>query len=190
MMRALSVDRPSVLAQPMVRVMAATLVGVLMLYLMGKGIAAIGNALELPRACWQLLALRAAAAGLVVGVLARFRLDHLAVFGVAYGAMLMMGHASWVTLVGASLAGLVSFGLRSRWQDRSAILSIVVPVGLFVMLLGSGSAYRAIERGGWDAIGSAGLDLVIRGVVGAAVALLVVLVIGLVSGRSERQAGA
>jgi intracellular septation protein A len=183
MMRTLSVDRPNVLAEPMVRVMAATLGGVLLLYLMGKGIAALGNALDLPRACWQLLALRAAAAGLVVGMLARLRLDHLVVFGLAYGAVLMMGHASWVTLVGASVAGLVAFVLRRRWEDRSLAESVVVPVGVFVMLLGAGSAYRAIERGGWDAIGPAAFDLALRGVVGMGMALGVLLLFRLWDGR-------
>lgn len=174
-MRTLSVDRPNVLAEPMVRVMAATLGGVLLLYLMGKGIAALGNAMDLPRACWQLLALRAAAAGVVVGTLARFRLDHLAIFGVAYGAVLMMGHASWVTLVGASVAGVIAFVLRKRWQDRSVVWSVIVPVGMFVMLLGAGSAYRAIERGGWEATGPAAFDLALRGLVGMGMALGVLL---------------
>lgn len=165
---------------------AWTLSAVITLVLMGKGIAAIGSALSLPNACWQLLALRAAAGALVVASLTRFDRGQLTLFGVLYAAALMLSHTSLPLFLAATVAGVLAAAVR--WAMRGTSLEwlrTLVTTVVFITVLASASLYRKMERSSTGtALGEWGFDLLIRmtGVV-AAVAL-VALVVSLITRRN------
>lgn len=176
---------------------AVTLAGVVALWLLGKGVAAVGQALALPNACWQLLALRAAAVALVAGVLARSGRASWWLLGAGYGLTLMLSHTSWLVLTFATLAGLAAWGVESvghrlgsasgpdstrgpadgvspsPWTDWA--VRWVVPL-VFVGVLAGASLVRRVEREGLVMGGGAWLwDLGIR--LSGAVAVLTLLAI-------------
>lgn len=175
---------------------AVTLTGVAVLVLLGKGIAALGQALSLPNACWQLLALRAASVALVAGVLVRTGRESWWLFGAGYGAALTLSHASWVVLTYATLAGLAAWGVKwllvvRRERGRGdasawgrAVAAWAVPL-VFVVVLAGASLQRQVLREGWWAGGGAWLfDLGIR--LAGAVAVLAVLAWGSAVWRGRR----
>lgn len=97
-----------------------TALGVGTLFVLGKCINAIGQASGLPSACWQLTGARAAAAALVVGSMARFRVGHLALFGVLYGATMLSSHTNWSLLGSAALAGVAAWLVFALFTSRRA----------------------------------------------------------------------
>lgn len=120
-------------SRPIVIDCVVTLLGVAALVGMGKGIAAIGVAAGLPNACWQLLALRAAAAALVVGGLVGVNRDRLWLFGAAYGVALLGSHSGWNLLWGAALAGVLAALVRA-WNPLPRIPALL-PAVVFVVAL-------------------------------------------------------
>jgi hypothetical protein len=127
---------------------ASTLAGVALLVAMGKGIAAAGDAMDLPNACWQLLTARAVAGALVVSTLVTIRRDMLALFGIAYGAAMLMSHGGPMLLMWCTLAGLATWGVRALTRSRvQGFLAIVIPTLTFALVMTGGSLVRAIERG-------------------------------------------
>jgi hypothetical protein len=151
---------------------ASTLAGVALLVLAGKGIAAVGNAMDLPNACWQLLTARAVAGALVVSTLVTIRRDQLALFGLVYGAAMLLSHAGWPLMMWCTLAGLVAWGVRVLVRDRMpAVLAVVLPTLAFALVMTGGSLMRALERG---TVTGYLQDAGIRGAVTVVIAALVV----------------
>ncbi|MFN4243187.1 MAG: hypothetical protein ACK4PI_08115 [Tepidisphaerales bacterium] len=166
---------------------AVTLTGVAVLVLLGKGIASLGQALSLPNACWQLLALRAASVALVAGVLVRTGRESWWLFGAGYGAALMLSHASWVVLTYATLAGLAAWGSKvlltgprfggaapGGWGRVAAAWA--VPLVFVVVLAGASMQRQVLREGLWTGGGAWLFDLGIR--LAGAVAVLAVLAWG------------
>lgn len=156
-----------------------TVAAVAVLVVLGKGIAALGSALELPNACWQLLALRAAAGAGVIAVLTRLGRGQLALFGVMYAGALMLSHTSAAIFIAATLAGLAAGGVR--WALREGRYSKWSPwaVGLvFVVVLSGSTLYRKLVT---QPPGTAGMEWVfdlgirVSGAVGAIAAVLLVV---------------
>lgn len=148
--------------KPIALDVATTLAGALTLWACGKGIAALGEALSLPNACWQLLALRAGAAALVVGGLAGSGRDRLWLFGLAYAALMSISHFSPWIVAGCVLAGVGASLLRHlRFGPVVAGLT-------FVVLLAAPGLYSRSAR---LPVSDLALDLAIR-VTAAAVVLV------------------
>lgn len=142
---------------------ATTLAGVALFVVMGKGIAAVGQAMDLPNACWQLLTARAIAGALVVSTLVMIRRDMLALFGVAYGAAMLMSHGGPMLLMWCTLAGVAAWGVRALTRSRvQGFLAIALPTLTFALVMTGGSLVKAIERG---TLASYSVDAGIRAVV-------------------------
>lgn len=155
---------------------AATLTAVAVLVLLGKGIGALGQALALPNACWQLLALRAAAVVLVAGTLVRTGRDLWWLFGVGYAAALMMSHTSMPLFLATVGAGLAAWGVRVWVKNGWGV--VAVPL-VFMTVLAGASLYRKVGAQGWVAGGGEWLfDLGIRMSGGVAALVLVASVWG------------
>lgn len=135
--------------QSVVQTLLFTAAGVGTLFLLGKLISAAGTAAGLPNACWQLTGARAAAAALVVGSMARFRVGHLALFGVAYGATMLSSHTNWTLVGSAALAGVVAWLIFTLFTARRApsFVGVLLPTlayTLIIMLSGLISAIQAM----------------------------------------------
>ena len=119
------------------RALLFTAAGVGTLFLLGKCINAIGTAGGLQSACWQLTGVRAAAAALVVGSMARFRVGHLALFGAAYGLTMLSSHTNWTLVGSAALAGVVAWLVFTRFTARRApsILGTLLPALAYTLTI-------------------------------------------------------
>jgi hypothetical protein len=159
---------------------AYTLAGVAVLVVLGKGIAALGQALSLPNACWQLLALRAAAGAAVIGSLAFAGRGSFLLFGVLYAAALMLSHSSLPVFLSVVLAGIATAGV-ARATNRYGSLRIYAMALTFVSVMSVGSLYGKLSRAeGLDGALAWGFDLAIRLAGAAAVVSIGLLLVGLV----------
>lgn len=172
-------------SRPIVIDCVVTLLGVAALVGMGKGIAAIGVAAGLPNACWQLLALRAAAAALVVGGLVGVNRDRLWLFGAAYGVALMASHAGWNLLWGVTLAGVLAAAVR-HWNPLPR-LAALLPAVVFVVTMSLPGLVRRLNGDAPVAatLGDFALDTATRVVAAGLVVTLLVMGAALV-GKGKR----
>lgn len=168
---------------------AWTLAAVATLVVLGKGIAALGSALELPNACWQLLALRAAAGAGVIALLTRLDRGQLTLFGIVYAGALMLSHTSAAIFVAATMAGIAAAGVRvSLREGRYLKWSPWLVAVVFVIVLSGSTLYRKLAT---QPLGVAGqewvFDLGIRlvGATGAVAAVL--LVVSFLTGKRTKR---
>lgn len=131
---------------------AWTALGVGALFLAGKGITALGETLALPRGCWQLTGLRAAASATVVGSLVASQRGHLVLFGALYALVLPLSHsASSMLILSSALAGLVAWALQSRSSHRA--VAILVTTLAFNAVLTLSGLVTATQKGLHERLG-------------------------------------
>lgn len=135
--QAIAIETNDSRTKQIVQTLLFTAAGVGTLFLLGKGIHAIGQASGLPNACWQLTGARAAAAALVVGSMARFRVGHLALFGIGYGATMLSSHTNWTLLGSAALAGVVAWLVFTLFTARrpASFLATLLPALAYTLVV-------------------------------------------------------
>lgn len=140
-----------------VQTLLFTAAGVGTLFILGKGIHAIGQASGLPTTCWQLTGTRAAAAALVVGSMARFRVGHLALFGIGYGATMLSSHTNWTLLGSAALAGVAAWLVYTLFTLRrpASIAGVLLPALAYTLTITLSGLINAMTSATpWTKLGS------------------------------------
>ncbi len=132
--------------QSVLQTLVFTAVGVGTLFVLGKCISTIGQASGLPSACWQLTGARAAAATLVVGSMARFRVGHLALFGALYGLTMLSSHTNWTLVGSAGLAGVAAWLVFTLFTARrpASVLGLLLPSLAYTIMVTTSGFITAI----------------------------------------------
>jgi hypothetical protein len=143
-----------------------TAAAVAMLWLMQKGIVAIGAYYELRSGCWQLNALRAAASATALVALLGTNRASFILFGLLYAGTLLTSHEQSLAIpLSAGLAGVgaaLTYNLLSKVSSK--LIAGLAAVFTFNVLMTLGSLYRQLERNDdvSVALGNYGYNLGIR----------------------------
>lgn len=125
---------------------AWTVGGVGALIVAGMAINAVGVAMKLPYACWQLTGARAAASTAVLGTLVALRRGNLGLFGVLYGVWLLATHASAMLVGSAIAAGVAAWVVGLALADRGFIVRLLATTLAFNVMLTLSGLIKALAN--------------------------------------------